>query len=293
MHPRTLLRFAFAIAFIPTARAEPPLHDGVTVLAEVAYKSGAALSDYETQRCKLDVYLPKEGKDFATLVWFHGGGLKNGDKGGTKDDSAKTPEIARSLAAAGIAVVAVNERLSPKAAFPAYLEDAAAAVAWTRQHIAEHGGEATKIFVGGHSAGGYLTLMLGMDAHYLSAAGVKLSDLAGFIPVSGQVLTHYTVLEERGFGKFSVMADDASPVHFARAETPPFLVLYADHDMPARAEENAYFVALMKAAGNKVITGQMIADRTHGSIAARIVDTDDPARAAILQFMHARGGGVK
>ena len=293
MHPRALLCFAFVIAFALTARAEPPLPDGVTVLADVAYKSGGALSEYETQRCKLDVYLPQDGKDFATLVWFHGGGLKNGDKGGTKDDSAKTPQIARSLAAAGIAVVAVNYRLSPKATFPSYIQDAAAAVAWSRQHIAEHGGNGKKLFIGGHSAGGYLALMLGMDAHYLGDAGVKLSEVAGFVPVSGQVMTHYTVLGERGLGKFDVLADAAAPVHFARAETPPFLVLYADHDMPARAEENAYFVALMKAAGNQGITGQMIADRTHGSIASKLVDHGDPARTAILQFIHAQGGGVK
>ena len=56
--------------------------------------------------------------------------------------------------------------------------------------------------------------------------------------------------EERGIGKFTVTADDAAPVHFARKDAPPFLVLYADQDMAARAEENIYFVALMKGAGN-------------------------------------------
>jgi acetyl esterase/lipase len=163
--------------------------------------------------------------------------------------------------------------------------DAAAAVAWARAHIAEHGGDAKKIFVGGHSAGGYLTLMLGMDEHFLSDAGVNVSDISGFIPVSGQVMTHYTILGERGLGKLAVMADDAAPVHFARAKTQPFLVLYADHDMAARAEENAYFVAVMQGAGNKSITGQLIADRTHGSIASKMVNDGDPARTAILEFI--------
>jgi len=286
---RTCLLITVLGGCLTISHAEPPAGDGVELLANVAYKSGAALTDYEQSRCKLDVYLPADRKGFATLVWFHGGGLKNGDKGGTGDDSVKTGKIARSLAAAGIAVVAVNYRLSPKVKYPAYIEDAAAAVGWTHAHIAEHGGDVGKLFVGGHSAGAYLTLMLGMDAHYLGDAGLKLADIAGFIPVSGQVMTHYTVLGERGLGKFDVMADEAAPVHFARKDTPPFLVLYADHDMAARAEENAYFVALMQGAGNKRVTGRMIQDRTHGSIAGKLIEEGDPARAAILEFIGAPG----
>ncbi len=281
--------FLALVISISVLHAESPSPDGVRVLVDVPYKTGDALSDYEKDRCKLDVYLPKDAKLFATLVWFHGGGLKNGDKDGRqlKSDSVKTAHIARSLAATGIAVVSANYRLSPKATFPAYLQDAAAAVAWTRQNIAEHGGDTAKIFIGGHSAGGYLTLMLGMDDRYLSNAGVKLGDVAGFIPVSGQTMTHYTVREERGIAKNSITADEAAPVHFIRAETPPFLVLYADRDMAARAEENAFFVALMRGVGNERITGQMIRDRTHGSIASKIVDDGDPARIAILEFIHA------
>ena len=183
--------------------AEPPITDGVRVLADVHYKTGDGMSDYEKDRCKLDLYLPKDATMFATLVWFHGGGLKNGDKAGTT-------RIARSLAAAGIAVVSANYRLSPMATFPAYVEDAAVAVAWTRKNIGMHGGDDTKIFVGGHSAGGYLTLMLGMDERYLLKAGMQVSEVAGFIPVSGQTVTHYTVREERGIGKNCVTADEAS-----------------------------------------------------------------------------------
>lgn len=46
---------------------------------------------------------------------------------------------------------------------PEYTEDAAAAVAWAVKHIAEYGGSPSEIYVGGHSAGGYLTLMLCLD----------------------------------------------------------------------------------------------------------------------------------
>lgn len=252
-------------------------------LTHVSYKTGANLSSYEQQRCKLDVYLPKEGKGFATLVWFHGGGLTGGSK-----DTDSTKKVAQGLAEMGVAVVVPNYRLSPQAKYPAYIEDAAAAVAWTFQNIATHGGDTRRVFVSGHSAGGYLTLMIGMDAHYLARFDLKPQNIAGLIPVSGQVMTHYTVRQERGIGKFSATADEAAPVFYAAEKNiAPMLVVCADNDMPARAEENAYLVALMKGAGNKRVSLQIIADRNHGSVGSNIAKAGDPARNAILEFMQA------
>lgn len=263
----------------------------VRVLADIAYKQGPALSDYERVRCKLDVYLPANARSFATLVWFHGGGLQKGDKAGTPEDTVKTPVIVRSLARAGIAVVVPNYRLSPQAKFPAYVQDAAAAVAWAQAHMPQHGTDPAKLFVGGHSAGGYLAFMLGMDIHYLADVGVKPASIAGYIPVSGQTMTHYTVREERGLPKNSVTADAAAPVHFIRQDTPPMLVLYADRDMVARAEENAYFVAMMQGAGNRGVVGKMIAERNHGTIASKLAEPDDAGRREILEFLRAHRAG--
>ena len=274
-----LARLFLVCAYISHAADDSPL-------TNLPYKTGESLSSNEKQRCLLDVYLPKAGteKGFATLVWFHGGGLTGGSK-----DADSTKKVAQGLAQSGVAVVVPNYRLSPQAKYPAYIEDATAAVAWTLQNIAKHGGDTQRVFVGGHSAGGYLTLMLGMDAHYLAAFGLKPQQLAGLIPVSGQVMTHYTVRQERGIGKFSVTADEAAPVRYADVKNlPPMLVLCADKDMPARAEENVFLVALMKGAGNKRVTLQIIADRNHGSVGNNIANEGDPARVAILKFMEAK-----
>lgn len=283
-----MLRSLFALpvfALVTCAIAAPPAEKAAGGLTDIAYKTGDALSDYEKERCKLDLHLPKQGKNFATVVWFHGGGLTAGSK-----DSTETTKIVQGLAEAGLGVVVPNYRLSPKVTFPAYVRDAAAAVAWAKAHIEEHGGNTSKIYIAGHSAGGYLALMLGMDVRYLGDAGIQPSEIAGYIPISGQTLTHYTVRGEQGGAKLAITADEAAPVHFARKDTPPFLVLYADNDMAARAEENAYFVALMKGAGNKQVTGQLITDRTHGSIAHKIAEERDPARQAILQFIESVSG---
>ena len=85
-------------------------------VTNILYREGAQLTDYMKERCRLDVYHPKHIKHFPTVVWFHGGGLKAGNR--------KVPEELREK---GIAVVAVNYRLHPKVKSPAYIEDAAAA----------------------------------------------------------------------------------------------------------------------------------------------------------------------
>jgi len=249
----------------------------VKLITDVPYKSGD-LSDYEKERCNLDLYLPTEKKAFPTIVWLHGGGLTGGGK---KGDA----KMARSFAHTGVGFISAEYRLSPNVKYPAYIQDSAAAFAWAHAHIAEYGGNAKKLFIAGHSAGGYLTFMVALDPKYLAEFGLELSSIAGAIPVSGQTMTHFTVRDERGIGKFTITADEAAPVYFGRKETPPMLVLYGDHDMATREEENAYFVSVMKSAGNKRVMGQMIADRTHVTIVTSMANEDDPARIASMEFI--------
>ena len=154
-----------------------------------------------------------------------------------------------------------------------------------QRHAAEHGGNPARLFVGGHSAGGYLTSMLAVDERLLSAVGVNRLGLAGFIPVSGQTMTHYTIREERGLPKDAMIADDAAPINHARADTPPWLILYADADMKMRAAENRFFAAALLDAGNHNVTLREITGRNHGTIAGWIAHPDDPARALIVAFI--------
>ena len=184
-----------------------------------------------------------------------------------------------------LVVVVPNYRLNPQVTYPAYLDDAAAAVAWTHQHIAEHGGNPQRLFVSGHSAGGYLTLMIGMDPHYLEAVGVPTTAIAGLIPVSGQTVTHFTVRKERGIGFYTILCDDAAPLRWVRADLPPMLVIYADHDMTYRTEENALLVKALQGIKHPDVEGLMVLDRDHGTVASKLVEDGDPGRVALLKFV--------
>ena len=150
----------------------------------------------------------------------------------------------------------VNYRLYPKVKAPKYIEDAAAAVAWVFKNIETYGGDSSKIFVSGLSAGGYLTSMVGLDKKWLSAHGVDANDIAGLIPFSGHTITHMTVREEKGIGKKQPLVDELAPLYHVRSDAPPYLLMTGDREleMLGRYEENAYMMRMMKVAGHKDTT---------------------------------------
>ena len=259
-----------------TAFAEVIVHE------DVAYKSGDALSAYERERCVLDLYLPEGVSDFPVVVWFHGGSITAGDKaaGGQAD-------IVRSLAERGVAVASVNYRLSPQVQFPAYIEDAAASVAWALENITQYGGDADNVYISGHSAGGYLAAMVGVDPQYLAAQGFALSDIAGMMPISGQMITHETIRAERGLPTNQPLINAAAPVFHVSTAAPPWLAIAGSEDLPARPEENRYFIAALKAVGHGDAQYQEFAGRNHGSIVSQMPQRDDPVAEALLSFVAA------
>ena len=272
---KTLL---FLLAALPLF-SEPSL---TSIQKNISYRPEGTDS-YQNERCKLDLYLPEKKKDFPTLIWLHGGALRNGHK-----DDPRNIAIAQHLSEQGLAVAMVNYRLHPKAEYPAYVEDTAAVVAWTLANISKQGGDPKKVFLGGHSAGGYLTLMVGMDPRWLKVHDLERSDLAGLVPVAAQTMTHYTVRKER-FGSpnpFFITADDAAPVHYSNLKgIPPTHILWAENDAPARAEENAYLAAVLTGAQNTQVSTAEIPDCSHSSIAHNIANPNDPGAQSILAFI--------
>ena len=238
---------------------------GLTLQAQETYKTVKDISyipagetdGYRKERSKLHVYYPVGKKDFPTIVWFHGGGLEGGGK--------HVPEMFMNQ---GFAVVAVNYRLSPKAQNPAYTEDAAAAVAWAYKHIEEYGGSPRRVFVTGHSAGGYLTLMVGLDKSYLQEYGVDADSIAAYLPISGQTVTHFTIRKERSLPEGIPVIDQYAPCNKARKDTPPFVLITGDRnlEMADRYEENALLASVLKNIGNKKVSLYELQGFDHGQV---------------------------
>ena len=224
----------------------------------ILYRTGDNLTDYMKERCRLDVYHPVDKEDYPTIVWFHGGGLKGGRR-----------FIPEALKEKNVAVVAVNYRLHPNVKSPAYIEDAAAAVAWVIKNIAKYGGSPRRLFVSGHSAGGYLTSMIGLDKRWLKKHGADPDQLAGLIPFSGHTITHFTVRAERGIDGKQPVIDDMAPLFHVRKDCPPLLLITGDRklELLGRYEENAYLWRMMQVVGHPDTTIMELDGYNHGQMA--------------------------
>lgn len=189
----------------------------------------------------LDLYLP-ETESADVLIYFHGGGLEAGDKcGGIRFEQ---------LVNAGKIVISANYRMYPKAIFPEFLEDGAAVVNWAMENLSSYI-KVKNIFVGGSSAGAYMTAMLAYDTKYLGAYGIQTTDISGYIIDSAQMTTHFNVLRERGINTKRIVVDEAAPVYHISENTvfPNALVIVSDNDMPCRLEQNLMFLKTAKMFG--------------------------------------------
>lgn len=241
-----------------SAEAKSDVHKGIPYLPQ---KDGTA-DAYADEMCRLDLLRPEGVKGFPTVVFYHGGGLTAGKR-----------SIPKELTGRGWAVVGVGYRLHPQVQHPVYIEDAAAALAWTFQNIESFGGNPDKIFVTGISAGGYLTAMVSLDKSYLAKHGVDANRIAGLIPVTGQMITHQTVRKEQGVepSKFRPTIDKYAPLYHVRPDTPPILCVTGgwEVDMLMRAEENLYFVSMLKLVGHKAVKHVVIEGADHGRCGAQ------------------------
>ena len=229
--------------------------DNYRIEKDIPYHQGAG--DYASQRCVLDFYYPSDIKDFPTVVWFHGGGLTGGSK-----------EIPDGLKNSGLGVIGVNYRLLPGATVEECIDDAAAAVAWAFRNVESRGGSTAKIFVAGHSAGGYLTDMVVLDKHWLEAYGVDADRIAGAFPYSAQKITHYNVRSQQGLSPYQPLIDETAPMAHLRKLPMPMIVLSGDRELElyGRYEEQAYFWRMMKLVGNDNVELYEFDGYDHGSM---------------------------
>ncbi|MBO7357522.1 MAG: alpha/beta hydrolase fold domain-containing protein [Lachnospiraceae bacterium] len=194
---------------------------------------------------KLVIFSPEKGKENGkVLIYFHGGGLE----AGSMYDQDKTYEI---LVNEGITVSSPNYRIYPDAKFPEFLQDSAKAVAETLK-ILKSEINIKEVYIGGISAGSYISMMLHFDKRFLEKEGVDESLIKGYIFDAGQPTTHYNVLRERGVDTRTIRVDEAAPVFFCDEtyKVNPeqrYKFFIAENDFPGRKAQNEM---LMKAMTN-------------------------------------------
>ncbi len=213
--------------------------------------------NYSRERLRLDVYYKENTKDLPVVVWFHGGGLTSGEK-----------QFPWKLKEKNCVLVGVNYRLLPNVTIDKTIDDAAEAVAWVMGHIREYGGDTKKIIVSGHSAGGYLTMMLALDKKWMARYGKDANDIAAYIPFSGQAISHFSYRKMNGIDNLQPTIDEYAPLYWVRKDCPPMILLVGDRDLElfGRYEENAYLQRMMKLVGNHTTELYEFGGHGHGGM---------------------------
>jgi acetyl esterase/lipase len=274
--PSAICRIVAAAGILLCAAAAHAQSHKVTVVRGLDYVAGA---EYPDGKDRLDLYIPEGVKNAPVIFSVHGGLLSIGDR-------SEETFVGQRFAAAGYLTVVISYRLSPAYAHPAHIEDTAAAFAWVKRNIRQHGGDPDRIAVIGHSAGAYLGMLLVTDRRYLAAHKLTPRDVAGVVPVSGFFWVEKTgVAPDRPkyvWGNEQKAWVDASPAHHIHRDLPPVLFIDTDGDEDWRQEQNRAMAAALRAAGNKDVILQQVKGRTHMSVWTEMLDGESEETSSLI-----------
>ncbi len=244
IHPRRPRAFpfaAFAIAWLASLLAG--CQSAGFGIANLGASAPVASVVYDRQHdLALDVYRPVGATTgpVPVVVFFYGGNWKQGQR-------AQYRFVGHRLAQQGVLAIVADYRTFPRTTFPGFVEDGARAVAWARQHAAEHGGDPQRLFVAGHSAGAQIAALIGTDARYLAAHGLQPRDLAGVVGFSGPYDFEIAGYEDV-FGP-AAQWPSAQAVNFVDGDEPPFLLVHGTADMTVEAKDSQELAGKLRSVG--------------------------------------------
>lgn len=214
-----------AAAFTPLLQACSPLRiiNALAPSSTYALTSGQAYGPNARQ--KIDVYQPNPPvPDAPVVVFFYGGSWTTGER-------ADYLFAGEALASRGIVTLVADYRLSPEARYPVFLQDSALAVKWAADNAQRFGGDPRKLYVMGHSAGGYNAAMVALDPRWLGAVGMRPGQLAGFIGIAGAYdFLPIAIPEVQVAFNWPNTPPDSQPLWHASPAAPRALLLAARND---------------------------------------------------------------
>jgi acetyl esterase/lipase len=258
---------------------------GLSKTANVSYLPG------NHSRQRLDVYQPTFGGETRqsrpVVIFFYGGAWQEG----SRDDYLF---VADALTQRGYVVVIPDYRVYPEVMYPDFLRDGAAAVAWTSNNIERFGGDRSRLFLMGHSAGAHVAAMLALDRSYLAANKVPAASIKGLIGLAGAYdflpLTEPNVIALFSTEKNLAMTQPISYVKPPAAAIPAVLLLHGDADTRVYPKNSINLTRELRAAG-ATVEFDLLPGIDHTSIIAkftRVLRGDGKVVDRVDQFIRAK-----
>jgi len=252
--------------------------DALTAETRIELRHHLNISYGENPKQKLDLYLPHSKHVGPVFIFIHGGGFVEGDR-------AHYGYVARPLAAHGIVTVVMSYRLAPEH-YPEQVHDVQAVLGWVYHNIADYGGDASQIYIGGHSAGAILSAFVSVDRTWLTSVSLPADLIKGYVAISGP----YDLREPGGF------VDNYLPDDSKRAEASPVLNI---QNVSANAvvavgsleelyleSSKAFVEAIREEGGSAELL--VLEGMAHDATALSAGDKDGPLVAALIELIVTR-----
>ncbi len=236
---------------------------------------------------RLDLYLPRDRAGAPIVVFVHGGAFLQGDR---RDYAVVGEQLARQ----GLATAVVSYRLFPQADADGATADVATAVAWVVRHASDYGLGAKNVFLVGHSAGGQIVALLGVDTAYLERAGTSTDALRGVVAVAGAYdvrdlsdeSEQFQKIDAHIYGATPELRGAVSPSLYVRAGAPPTIAVCGTEDDPEACERATVYVHRFVAAGGSAYVIRVVGASHMGTLRS-LIDSNDPLNAAFHDFITA------
>ncbi len=276
--------------------------NAVRIVKDIAYYDG---KDADGEKQKLNLFFPETKEPFPVMMWIYGGAWSLGDR-------TQATALAMRFAERGVGVAAIGHRLSdagwsdpkksaPGVIHPEHVRDCARAFAWLLSHVKEYGGDPERLFVGGHSSGAHLAVLLATNLRYLGERNIQSDKIKGAVALDGvyDIEYYHQVLSQifdkkyadahihAVFGTDRQNWQDASPVYHLAGNTVPMLIVSSGsaYIKSFRMYAESLKQAAQKA-GVRTILFYDAANRNHGSIVQLMsLKSPDPVRQAVLDFI--------
>jgi carboxylesterase type B len=243
-------------------------------------------------RLTLDVYTEEGADGRPVVVFFHGGGVDGGDKAAALEKPAR-------FVLEGYVFVSANRRWARMPGPGDGFSDSVDAISWVTNHISEFGGDPSRLFFMGHSAGGALAALLATDENHLRRRGMKLEDISavsvidtGGIDKPRQKREAPRALAVRLYAELGLDDDDlantSAITHIAPDKGIPPMILHCGSgrgiclDFSNRLKDIAVDAECYDRHG-----------KTHGGINRDLGKPGDQATEDILDFFARHGGAAR
>ncbi len=233
------------------------------VTSSSSYTLNANVSYGDQPRQMLDIYTPAApppATGWPVVVFLYGGSWNMGER-------TQYQFVGEALSARGVLTLVADYRLYPEVRFPEFLHDSAQALAYGMDQAAQLGGDPKKVFVMGHSAGGYNAAMLALDARWLKATGHSPNELAGWIGLAGPY-DFYPITNPDAKPVFfhPNYPPDSQPIEFTQADAPRSFLGAAVNDKLVNPQRNTVQLATKLEAAGVPVTLKLYPHASHTTL---------------------------